>query len=65
MTDVTPDAGKSRMQIKVYLVCMRRNLPKPGEPNVEIIAARLTHSAAQSIVDTRPGTYIEKHVAVK
>lgn len=53
------------MQIKVYLVCMRRNVAKPGEPNVQIIAARLTRSAAQAMVDATPGTYIEKHVAVK
>lgn len=58
-------AMKARMQIKVYLVCMRRNLSKPGEPNVQIVAARLTHKAAQAIVDITPGTYIEKHVAVK
>ena len=56
---------KKVMQIKVYLVCMRLSLSRPGQPNVKIIAARLTQSAAQAIVDATPGTHIEKHIAVK
>jgi len=58
-----PEKGK--MQIKVYLVLQRINLPRPGEPNVRIVATRLTRAAAQSVVDTTSGTYIEKQVAQK
>lgn len=64
MTDVSQDV-KARMQIKVYLVCMRVNLPKGGEANVRIIAAKLTHKAAQDIVDKTAGSFIEKHIATK
>lgn len=67
MTDalLSETVTKARMQIKVYLVCMRRHIVKPGESNVQVVAARLTRSAAQAIVDATPGTYIEKHVAIK
>lgn len=59
-------AGDSRrIQVKVYLVCMHMNLSRPGEPNIKIIAARLTRAAAQEIVDRTPGTYIEKLFASK
>jgi hypothetical protein len=53
------------MQIKVYLVMQRVGLPRPGEPNVKILAARLTRTAAQEMVDAIPGTYIEKQLASK
>jgi hypothetical protein len=53
------------MQIKVYLVCLRLALARPGQPNTKIIAARLTQAAAQQIVDATPGSFVEKHVAVK
>lgn len=64
-TSAGQPSEKRAMQIKVYLVCMRLSLTRPGQPNVKIIAARLTQAAAQAIVDATPGTYIEKHVAVK
>jgi hypothetical protein len=53
------------MQIKVYLVLQLLNLAPPGQSNVRVVAARLTREAAQRIVDSTPGTFIEKHVAVK
>lgn len=53
------------MQIKVYLVCQRLALAKAGEPNVKILAARLTRSAAQELVDRVPGTFIERQTATK
>lgn len=56
---------KGKMQIKVYLVMQRQSLPRPGEANIRILAARLTRSAAQQIVDDTPGTFIEKHLALK
>jgi hypothetical protein len=62
---VKPTEEKRRIQVKVYLVCMRRNLFRPGEANIQIIAARLTRAAAQLVVDQTPGTYIEKVFAVK
>lgn len=65
----TPPAAESpykgKMQIKVYLVCQWNSLARPGEPNVRVIAARLTRSAAQNIVDSIPGTFIDKQLAVK
>lgn len=61
----TKTKEKRRIQVKVYLVCMRLNLARPGEPNIRIIAARLTRAAAQEIVDRTPGTYIEKMFASK
>ena len=60
-----PPKGGSKMQIKVYLVMQRVGLPRPGEPNVKILAARLTRTAAQEMVDAIPGTYIEKQLASK
>jgi hypothetical protein len=67
MTEEAPTSPdkQSRIQVKVYVVCMRRNLFKPGENNVQIIAARLTRAAAQAIVDRTPGTFIEKLIASK
>jgi hypothetical protein len=60
-----PPKGGSKMQIKVYLVLQRITLVRPGEPNVKILAARLTRTAAQEMVDAIPGTYIEKQLASK
>jgi hypothetical protein len=57
--------GSGKMQIKVYIVLQRVNLPRPGEPNVRIVATRLTRGAAQALVDHSPGCYIEKQVALK
>lgn len=57
--------GKKPMEIKVYVVCQRRNLIREGEANVQLVAARLTRAAAQEIVDRTPGTWIEKLVATK
>lgn len=55
----------SKMEVKVYLVLQRINLPKAGEPDERVIAARLTREAAQRIVDRTPGTRIDKHLATK
>lgn len=51
--------------VKVYLVHERNNLPKKGEASSRVVAARLTAAAAQRIVDRRPGTWVEKHFAIK
>lgn len=56
---------KRRIQVKVYLVCQRRNLVPDGEPNINMLAAKLTRAAAQEIVDRTPGTYIQKMFASK
>ena len=56
---------KSKLTVKVYVVCLRRNLFREGEPNIQLLAARLTRAAAQEIVDRTPGTFIEKLVADK
>ena len=59
------DQRKRRIQVKIYLVCQRRNLVPEGEVNVHIMAAKLTRAAAQEIVDRTPGTYIQKMFATK
>ena len=57
--------GHRPIAIKVYLVIQSINVARDGEQNSRIIAARLTRSAAQEIVDATPGTWVEKHSAVK
>lgn len=59
------ERGKRGLRIKTYVVLSRRNLTKPGEPNVEVVAVLLSRAAAQAIIDKVPGTYFEKHLAVK
>ena len=56
---------KDGMAVKVYVVLQHKNLIGKDEPNVRVVATRLTRGAAQSIVDAMPGTWIEKHVATK
>lgn len=55
----------SPIVIKVYVVLQRMNLTRPEESNCRIIATRLTKTAADEIKDKNPGTWVEKHVAVK
>lgn len=57
--------GKRPLAIKVYVVMQRINIVGGDELNSRIIAARLTSAAADDIVDKNPGTWVEKHVAVK
>jgi hypothetical protein len=56
---------EKKMAVKTYVVLQRVHLPKAGEPPVKVLAVKLTHAAAQEIVDALPGTYIEKHIATK
>lgn len=65
MTPPETQQPKGKMQIKVYLVIQHQTLAHPGEVNTRIIAARLTRLASQEIVNQMPGTYIEKHLALK
>ncbi len=57
--------GKEPLAVKVYVVLQTMNMAREGEPNCRIIATRLTRAAAQEIHDENPGTWIEKHTAVK
>ena len=60
------EQGEKRpMAVKVYVVLQHRNIPLDDGRNSEIIAARLTRSSAQEIVNMHPGTWIEKWVATK
>lgn len=59
------DMEKKSLFFKVYLVVLPRNTAQGGEPNRIILAAKLTHSAAQAIVDQVPGAYIDKQFADK
>ena len=54
-----------KLRLKVYLVLLRNNVAREGQPNVQVIAVRLNHQAAQKIVDQTPGTFIQKHFATK
>lgn len=68
MSEAAPSGQLTKrkpIEVKVYVVCQRRNIVRPGEANVTLLAARLTRAAAQDIVDRTPGTYIEKLVANK
>lgn len=58
-------AEKRRIQVKIYIVCMRRNLFQEGEINVQHLGAYLTRAAAQAVVDQTPGTFIVKLFASK
>ena len=51
--------------VSVYVVHQHINVAKDDEANSRIIAARLTKGAAQTIVDSTPGTWIEKLTATK
>ena len=53
------------MEIKVYVVLQRLNLPKPGQNPVRVVSVKLTMAAAQKLVDMNPGYWVEKHVADK
>lgn len=59
------ERNPSPIAIKVYVVLQRMNLARAEELNCRIIATRLTKTAADEIRDRNPGTWVEKHVAVK
>ncbi len=63
--DTGKPGGKRPLAIKVYVVMQRINIAHGDELNSRIIAARLTSAAADDIVKENPGTWVEKHVAVK
>jgi hypothetical protein len=67
MPEAAPSGQLKRrsIEVKIYIVVQRRNLVREGEPNITLLAARLTRAAAQEIVDRTPGCYIEKLVANK
>lgn len=56
---------KGRMAVKTYVVLQRIAFPKDGKSNCTIIGVKLTFSAAKELVDSVPGTWIEKHLAIK
>lgn len=51
--------------VKVYVVMIRHNTARPGEPNRSIVAVKLSQKAAKTITDSIPGTYIERFIADK
>lgn len=63
--DTSRRPARGGMQVKVYLVMERLNLVPQGAANLVVRAVKLTRDAAQDIVDRTPGTFVEKHVAVK
>lgn len=60
-----PKRKKGEVRIATYLVFQRKNLFAEGEPNVAIVAAKLTRRGAEEIVAAMAGTYIEKVMAIK
>ena len=50
---------------KVYLVFQVDNVAPVGQPNIRVIACKLNQTAAQAVVNTMPGSYIEKVYANK
>ena len=57
--------GRGRMSVKTYVVLQHVAFPREGKPNAKIIDVKLTHAAAQDVVDRIPGTWIEKYLATK
>lgn len=55
----------NKMEVKVYLVLQRVNLPKPGEPTEKVIDGFLTRGGADEMVSRIPGTRIQKIFAKK
>lgn len=62
---VSGKGSSDKYRVKVYLVVRANNIAKAGEPNLEIVAAKLTQQAAQSYVDKHVGCRIQKHIADK
>lgn len=54
---------KDPFLVKVFLVILKLNTAKNGEPNRKIIDVKLSRKAAEAITNQLPGTYIERHVA--
>ena len=54
-----------RYYTKVYLVMQRRNLAKGDEPNVVVLHVFLTSERAGKKVEEIPGTWVERHFAIK
>lgn len=53
------------MEVKVYLVLQRVNLPKPGEATERVLDGFLTRGKAEEMVNRVPGTRIQKIFAKK
>lgn len=52
-------ARKEGVRIKTYLVMLRRNLARDGEPNVCVIDVKLTRSAADAIANQIAGAWVD------
>lgn len=62
---MTGQTEKQSYNVKVYVVTVRVNTAKHREPNVKIIAAKLTLAAAQHLSDQIPGSEVHRLVADK
>jgi hypothetical protein len=56
---------KRKIEVKVYLVIQRDHLVREGQPNIRVVAARLTRATAEAVRAKMPGTYIQRHIATK
>lgn len=67
MEEVGGNEGKVRRppSTKAYIVLQRINVGAPGEPNVKVLAVRLNRATADEVVRRNPGTWVEKHIAIK
>ena len=53
------------LQLKVYIVALRKSLVRDDAPNIEILDVKLTRKAAEEVRDRIPGTFIVKRLATK
>lgn len=53
------------LEIKVYVILQRLNVHAEGAPNTKVLATRLNLRSAQAVVDENPGTWMERHMAIK
>ena len=64
-SNVVEPRSKGRMAVKTYVVLQRISFPPEGKPNAKILNVKLTYAAAKKMVDSVPGTWIEKYLATK
>lgn len=53
------------MKTTVYVVFIPLRQDREGGPNTQVLAVKLTASAARRLVDQVPGAWMEKHTADK
>lgn len=65
MTHAGTNETREVWRQKVYLICRMDHLVPVGEPNLQIIDVKLTRTAADTIVEGMPGTFVKMFRADK